>query len=135
VTVLFCDVVGSTALGESVDPEALQGLRREGQALGAVEAKCKPFRRPAHLRHRLCARRLRRCSHNSDHGTHDDHHRASADRSHHPLQGERQQMRAKIPASGEVKKGIEGSTGGSTGSISLALIRRPDGSVIASCKR
>ncbi len=26
VTVLFCDVVGSTALAESVDPEALQGL-------------------------------------------------------------------------------------------------------------
>src|SRR2546423_578407 len=26
VTVLFCDVVGSTALGASVDPEALQGL-------------------------------------------------------------------------------------------------------------
>jgi class 3 adenylate cyclase len=26
VIVLFCDVVGSTALGESVDPEALQGL-------------------------------------------------------------------------------------------------------------
>src|SRR5256885_3513275 len=26
VTALFCDVVGSTALGESVDPEALQGL-------------------------------------------------------------------------------------------------------------
>src|SRR5438874_8787030 len=26
VRVLFCDVVGSTALGESVDPEALQGL-------------------------------------------------------------------------------------------------------------
>ena len=26
VTVLFCDVVASTALGESVDPEALQGL-------------------------------------------------------------------------------------------------------------
>src|SRR5689334_6716783 len=26
VTVLFCDVTGSTALGESVDPEALQGL-------------------------------------------------------------------------------------------------------------
>src|SRR6266571_7138944 len=26
VTVLFCDVVGSTALGESIDPEALQGL-------------------------------------------------------------------------------------------------------------
>ena len=26
VAVLFCDVVGSTALGESVDPEALQGL-------------------------------------------------------------------------------------------------------------
>jgi class 3 adenylate cyclase len=26
VTVLFCDIVGSTALGESVDPEALEGL-------------------------------------------------------------------------------------------------------------
>jgi class 3 adenylate cyclase/tetratricopeptide (TPR) repeat protein len=26
VTILFCDVVGSTALGESVDPEALQGV-------------------------------------------------------------------------------------------------------------
>src|SRR6478735_8092860 len=26
VTVMFCDVVGSTALGESVDPEALRGL-------------------------------------------------------------------------------------------------------------
>src|SRR2546421_12749418 len=26
VTVVFCDVVGSTALGESVDPEALQEL-------------------------------------------------------------------------------------------------------------
>src|SRR6202007_1307327 len=26
VTVLFCDVVGSTALGESVDPESLQAL-------------------------------------------------------------------------------------------------------------
>src|SRR5437764_4489379 len=26
VTVLFCDVVGSTALGESADPEALQAL-------------------------------------------------------------------------------------------------------------
>src|SRR5256885_2953996 len=26
VTVVVCDVVGSTALGESVDPEALQGL-------------------------------------------------------------------------------------------------------------
>ena len=26
MTVLFCDVVGSTALGETVDPEALQGL-------------------------------------------------------------------------------------------------------------
>ena len=26
MTVLFCDVVGSTALGESLDPEALQGL-------------------------------------------------------------------------------------------------------------
>jgi class 3 adenylate cyclase/tetratricopeptide (TPR) repeat protein len=26
VTVVFCDVVGSTALGETVDPEALQGL-------------------------------------------------------------------------------------------------------------
>jgi class 3 adenylate cyclase len=26
VSALFCDVVGSTALGESVDPEALQAL-------------------------------------------------------------------------------------------------------------
>jgi class 3 adenylate cyclase len=26
VTVLFCDVAGSTALGESIDPEALRGL-------------------------------------------------------------------------------------------------------------
>jgi class 3 adenylate cyclase/tetratricopeptide (TPR) repeat protein len=26
VTVVFCDVVGSTAMGESIDPEALQGL-------------------------------------------------------------------------------------------------------------
>jgi class 3 adenylate cyclase len=26
VTLLFCDVVGSTALGESTDPEALRGL-------------------------------------------------------------------------------------------------------------
>jgi class 3 adenylate cyclase len=26
VTVLFCDVTGSTSLGESVDPEALRGL-------------------------------------------------------------------------------------------------------------
>jgi class 3 adenylate cyclase len=26
VTVLFCDVVSSTALGESVDPEALQSI-------------------------------------------------------------------------------------------------------------
>src|SRR5213592_3929965 len=26
VTVLFCDVTGSTALGESIDPEALQSL-------------------------------------------------------------------------------------------------------------
>ena len=34
VTVLFCDVVGSTALGESVDPEALQEL------LGFLYAEC-----------------------------------------------------------------------------------------------
>jgi class 3 adenylate cyclase len=27
VTVLFCDVVGSTALGESVDPETAQAPR------------------------------------------------------------------------------------------------------------
>ena len=26
MTVLFCDVIGSTALGESIDPEALQAL-------------------------------------------------------------------------------------------------------------
>jgi len=34
VTILFCDVVGSTALGESTDPEALRALlgrRREAQ--------------------------------------------------------------------------------------------------------
>jgi class 3 adenylate cyclase len=36
VTVLFCDVVGSTALGESVDPEALQGLlSRDGLRAGS----------------------------------------------------------------------------------------------------
>src|SRR5437016_9819713 len=40
VTVLFCDVVGSTALGESVDPEALQGLlaRYFERMKGIVEA-------------------------------------------------------------------------------------------------
>jgi hypothetical protein len=39
VTVLFCDVVGSTALGEAVDPEALQGLlEREDDALRACRA-------------------------------------------------------------------------------------------------
>src|SRR5215831_9725828 len=40
VTVLFCDVVGSTALGESVDPEALQGLlaRYFERMSGIVEA-------------------------------------------------------------------------------------------------
>ncbi len=40
VTVLFCDVVGSTALGESVDPEALQGLlaRYFQRMSGIVEA-------------------------------------------------------------------------------------------------
>jgi class 3 adenylate cyclase/tetratricopeptide (TPR) repeat protein len=40
VTVLFCDVVGSTALGESVDPEALQGLlaRYFEQMKGIVES-------------------------------------------------------------------------------------------------
>src|SRR5213079_2964706 len=40
VTVLFCDVVGSTALGESVDPEALQGLlaRYFERMRGIVEA-------------------------------------------------------------------------------------------------
>jgi len=38
--VLFCDVVGSTALGESVDPEALQGLlaRYFEQMKGIVES-------------------------------------------------------------------------------------------------
>jgi class 3 adenylate cyclase len=41
VTVLFCDVVGSTALGESVDPEALQGLlaRYFGRMKGIVESR------------------------------------------------------------------------------------------------
>jgi class 3 adenylate cyclase len=40
VTVLFCDLVGSTALGESVDPEALQELlaRYFEQMKGIVEA-------------------------------------------------------------------------------------------------
>ncbi|HKD95948.1 MAG TPA: adenylate/guanylate cyclase domain-containing protein [Gaiellaceae bacterium] len=40
VTVLFCDVVGSTALGESVDPEALQRLlaRYFERMSGIVEA-------------------------------------------------------------------------------------------------
>jgi class 3 adenylate cyclase len=40
VTVLFCDVVGSTSLGESVDPEALQGLlaRYFERMRGIVEA-------------------------------------------------------------------------------------------------
>src|SRR2546421_4869171 len=40
VTVLFCDVVGSTALGESVDPEALQGLlaRYFARMKGIVES-------------------------------------------------------------------------------------------------
>src|SRR5262249_165895 len=40
VTVLFCDVVGSTALGESVDPEALQGLlaRYFERMSGLIEA-------------------------------------------------------------------------------------------------
>jgi hypothetical protein len=36
VTLLFCDVVGSTALGESVDPEALQG----GGLGSAAQARC-----------------------------------------------------------------------------------------------
>jgi class 3 adenylate cyclase len=40
VTVVFCDVVGSTALGESVDPEALQELlaRYFERMKGIVEA-------------------------------------------------------------------------------------------------
>jgi class 3 adenylate cyclase len=40
VTVLFCDVVGSTALGESADPEALRALlaRYFGQMRGIVES-------------------------------------------------------------------------------------------------
>src|SRR6478736_1704905 len=40
VTVLFCDVVGSTSLGESLDPEALQGLlvRYFEQMKGIVES-------------------------------------------------------------------------------------------------
>src|SRR5687768_10787356 len=37
VTVLFCDLVGSTALGESTDPEALRArLRRTFEGLRAV---------------------------------------------------------------------------------------------------
>src|SRR6188472_651936 len=40
VTVLFCAVVGSTSLGESVDPEALQGLlaRYFDRMKGIIEA-------------------------------------------------------------------------------------------------
>jgi hypothetical protein len=40
VTVLFRDVVGSTALGESVDPEAQQGLpaRSPGKTAEAIDA-------------------------------------------------------------------------------------------------
>src|SRR5881275_3459344 len=40
VTVLFCDVVGSTALGESTDPEALRALlaRYFGRMRGIVES-------------------------------------------------------------------------------------------------
>jgi class 3 adenylate cyclase/tetratricopeptide (TPR) repeat protein len=40
VTVLFCDVVGSTALGESTDPEALQALLAQyfGRMSGIVES-------------------------------------------------------------------------------------------------
>ena len=40
MTVLFCDVVGSTSLGESLDPEALQGLlvRYFEQMKGIVES-------------------------------------------------------------------------------------------------
>ena len=50
VTVLFCDVVGSTALGESVDPEALQGLlagyfeRMKGISKPRVAARTRPRR-------------------------------------------------------------------------------------------
>jgi class 3 adenylate cyclase len=37
VTVLFCDLVGSTALGESTDPEALRGrMRRYFEDLRAI---------------------------------------------------------------------------------------------------
>ena len=41
VTVLFCDVVGSTAFGESVDPEALESVtlplaRRVREQLAAL---------------------------------------------------------------------------------------------------
>lgn len=44
-------------------------------------------------------------------------------------------LRAEIPApGGEVNKSIEGSTGESR-SIDLVLRRRPDGSVVVSCKR
>src|SRR3989475_7761947 len=40
VTVLFCDMVGSTALGESTDPEALRALlsRYFGRMRGIVES-------------------------------------------------------------------------------------------------
>ena len=49
VTVLFCDVVGSTAPGESVDPEALQGLpARDFERMKAiVESHGRYGREPA----------------------------------------------------------------------------------------
>ncbi len=51
VTVLFCDVVGSTALGESVDPEALQGLlaryfERMKQIVESQVSACSHSRQP-----------------------------------------------------------------------------------------
>ena len=56
VTVLFCDVTGSTALGESSDPEALLA---NGSAAGRVRVRVRPRRAAFSLaplrRHKPCS--------------------------------------------------------------------------------
>jgi class 3 adenylate cyclase len=39
VTVLFCDVVGSTSLGETIDPEAIEHFEAKGHVTGAEYAR------------------------------------------------------------------------------------------------
>jgi class 3 adenylate cyclase len=52
VTVLFCDVTGSTSLGESVDPEALRGLlaRYFERMRGIVEPTAGRWRSSSEMR-------------------------------------------------------------------------------------